>query len=136
MDNLEIAIVLGSLLFGSIIIVIVLSIKVLRLKTNIKKLSTAYSKVTQIMLSNNKLDSDVHQESFIKFLSDSRDSAFEYIEEVQAGITKFVDDVDPEISYFKEYGDIMAMSPNYNSMKKITNAYEDLIKLLPKEEKK
>ena len=135
MDNLEIAIVLGSLLFGSIIIVIVLSIKVLRLKTNIKKLSTAYSKVTQIMLSNNKLDSDVHQESFIKFLSDSRDSAFEYIEEVQAGITKFVDDVDPEISYFKEYGDIMAMSPNYNSMKKITNAYEDLIKLLPKEEK-
>ena len=133
MDTLEIAIVLGSLLLGAIISVIGLSIKVFRLKTNIKKLSTAYSKVTQLMLSNNKLDNNVHQESFIKFLSDSRDSAFEYIEEVQAGITRFVENVDPEISYFKEYGDIMAMSPNYNSMKKIANAYEDLIKLLPKE---
>lgn len=130
----EIAIVLGSLLAGSIISAIVLLIKVLRLKNNIKKLSTAYAKVTQLMLSDNKSDNNVHQESFIKFLSDSRDSAFKYIEEVQAGITKFVEDVDPEISYFKEYGDIMAMSPNYNSLKKISIAYDDLVKLLPKEE--
>lgn len=136
MDILDIAVVLGSLLFASIILTVILSIKILRLKNNIKKLSTAYAKVTQLMLSNNKLDNDVHQESFVKFLSDSRDSAFEYIEEVQAGITKFVENVDPEISYFKEYGDVMAMSPNYNSMKKIANAYEDLIKLLPKEEAK
>jgi hypothetical protein len=133
---LELAIILGSLLFGSMISVLILSIKILRIKAEIKKLATAYSKVTQLMLSNDKLDNDVHKESFIKFLSDSRDSAFEYIEEVQAGISNFVEQVDPEISYFKEYGDIMAMSPNYNSMKKIATAYEDLIKLLPKEEVK
>ena len=133
---LELAIILGCLLFASLLSVLVLSIKFLRLKNDIKKMATAYSKVTQLMLSNNKLDNDVHKESFIKFLSDSRDSAFEYIEEVQAGISSFVEQVDPEISYFKEYGDIMAMSPNYNSMNKIATAYEDLIKLLPKEESK
>lgn len=134
MDILEIAIALATLLFISITLSIVLLIKTIRLKNNIKKLSTAYAKVTQLMLSDNRSDNNVHQESFIKFLSDSRDSAFQYIEEVQAGITKFVEDVDPEISYFKEYGDIMAMSPNYNSLKKITTAYEDLVKLLPREE--
>jgi hypothetical protein len=136
MNMLELAIILGCLLFASLLSVLVLSIKFLRLKNDIKKMATAYSKVTQLMLSNNKLDNDVHKESFIKFLSDSRDSAFEYIEEVQAGISSFVKQVDPEISYFKEYGDIMAMSPNYNSMNKIATAYEDLIKLLPKEESK
>lgn len=134
MNMLELSVILGSLIFVSIISVLILSIKILRLKSEIKKLATAYSKATQLMLSNDKLDNNVHQESFIKFLSDSRDSAFNYIEEVQSGISKFVEQVDPEISYFKEYGDIMAMSPNYNSMSKIAIAYEDLVKLLPKEE--
>ena len=81
-----------------------------------------------------KNDSDIHKENFIKFLSDSRDWAFVYIEEVQSGLTKFVNDVEPEINYFKEYGDVMAMQPNYNSLTKITEAYEELVKLLPKEE--
>ena len=90
MNMLELAIILGCLLFASLLSVLVLSIKFLRLKNDIKKMATAYSKVTQLMLSNNKLDNDVHKESFIKFLSDSRDSAFEYIEEVQAGISSFV----------------------------------------------
>ena len=81
-----------------------------------------------------KNDSDIHKENFIKFLSDSRDWAFVYIEEVQSGLTKFVNDVEPEINYFKEYGDIMAMQPNYNSLTKITQAYEELVRLLPKEQ--
>jgi hypothetical protein len=79
-------------------------------------------------------DQEVHKENFIKFLSDSRDWAFEYIEDVQSGLIKFVDDIKPEIEYFKEYGDIVSMHPNYYSMKKITESYEDLIKLLPKDD--
>jgi hypothetical protein len=82
----------------------------------------------------NSTDQEVHKENFLKFLSDSRDWAFNYIEEVQGGLNKFVSDVEPEINYFKEYGDIGSMSPNYHSMKKITEAYEELKKLLPKEE--
>jgi hypothetical protein len=78
-------------------------------------------------------DSDIHKDNFIKFISDSRDWAFQYIEEVQDGLKKFVEDIDPEIQYFKEYGDIMAMQPNYYSMKKIAESYNQLKKLLPGE---
>lgn len=81
-----------------------------------------------------KSDQEVHKENFLKFLSDSRDWAFEYIEDVQSGLTKFVDDIRPEIEYFREYGDIVSMSPNYYSMKKIAEAYDELVKLLPKDD--
>ena len=131
---IEITIVLGSLLFISLSILSVLSIKLRALKNNVKKLSAAYSKIEILMSSKSKLDNDAHQESFIKFLSDSRDSAFEYIEEFQSGLNKFVSDIEPEINYFREYGDLMAMQPNYYSLKKITEAYEELKNLLPKEE--
>ena len=85
-------------------------------------------------LKEDKSDQQIHQENFLKFLADSRDWAFNYIEEVQSGLSKFVSDVEPEINYFKEYGDLISMEPNYNSLKKISQAYEELKKLLPKEE--
>ena len=131
---MEIIIVLGSLLFISLAALLILYVKVKSLKNNVKKLAVAYSKIENLVSSQNKLDNDAHQESFIKFLSDSRDSAFEYIEEVQSGLNKFVSDIEPEINYFREYGDLMAMQPNYYSLKKITEAYEKLKNLLPKEE--
>jgi hypothetical protein len=131
---MEIIIILGFLLFISLSMLSVLSIKVKALKNNVKKLSSAYSRIENLMSSKTKLDNDAHQESFIKFLSDSRDSAFEYIEEVQNGLSKFVGDVDADISYFKEYGDLMAMEPNYNSLKNISKSYDDLIKLLPRKD--
>jgi hypothetical protein len=85
--------------------------------------------------SNNKItNEDIHNENFVKFLSDSREVAYNYIEEVQSGLSKFVVDVEPEINYFREYGDLSSMQPNYYSLKKITEAYDELIKLLPKEE--
>ena len=77
---------------------------------------------------------EVHKENFIKFLSDSRDWAFAYIEEVQAELKKFIEGIEPEINYFNEYGDIASMQPNYYSLKKISEAYHELAKLLPKEE--
>ena len=79
-------------------------------------------------------DQEVHKENFIKFLSDSRDWAFTYIEDVQAELKKFAEEIEPEIDYFKEYGDLASMQPNYHSMKKIAEAYDKLIKVLPKEE--
>jgi hypothetical protein len=81
-------------------------------------------------------DQEVHKENFIKFLSDSRDWAFAYIEDVQAGLTKFIEDVKPEINYFEEYGDLTSMKPNYYSLKKISESYYELAKLLPKETEK
>jgi hypothetical protein len=73
-------------------------------------------------------------DDFVSFLNQSRDWAFDYIESVQLGISKFVSDIEPEINYFKEYGDLMSMAPNYYSMKKIAESYEELKKLLPQEE--
>ena len=81
----------------------------------------------------NKTDKEKSNEDFLKFVSDSRDWAYQYIEEVQAGLDKFITDLEPEINYFKEYGDLGAMAPNYYSMKKLTEAYEELKKLLPED---
>ena len=80
-----------------------------------------------------KEDQDIHKENFIKFLSDSRDWAFEYIEDVQTQLETFVRDVEPEIMYFDEYGLVGDAYPHYHSMKKISAAYKDLKKLLPEE---
>jgi hypothetical protein len=80
-----------------------------------------------------KEDQDIHKENFIKFLSDSRDWAFEYIEEVQGSLKKFAEEIEPEIKYFEEYGSPVAIQPNYYSMKKVVKAYRELIKLLPEE---
>jgi len=76
-------------------------------------------------------DNDIHRENFIKFLSDSRDWAFTYIEDVQGGLTKFVEEVDPSINYFREFGTITEGYPLNNDMKKISIAYEKLKKFLP-----
>jgi formyltetrahydrofolate synthetase len=84
---------------------------------------------------NSKDNSQVEKtEGFLNFITQSRDWAFQYIEEVQIGLNKFIKDIEPEIKYFKEYGDVMGMQPNYYSMKKIVECYEELKMLLPEEE--
>jgi hypothetical protein len=111
--------------------------KLSRLTQECAKLFIDNRALEEFIVSNNvefKNDSDIHKENFIKFLSDSRDWAFAYIEEVQVGLNKFVNDVEPEINYFREYGDLTSMKPNYYSLKKITEAYDELTNLLPKEE--
>jgi len=74
---------------------------------------------------------DESSEAFLKFVSDSRNVAYEYIEDAQFVLNKFIKDIEPEINYFKEYGDVSAMAPNYYSMKKIVECYEELKVLLP-----
>ena len=81
-----------------------------------------------------KTGENVHKENFLKFISESRDWAFSYIEEVQQGVSRFVNELEPEINYFKEYGDINSMAPNYYSMKKFVEEYEKLKVFLPAEE--
>jgi hypothetical protein len=78
-------------------------------------------------------DDLVDKENFIKFLSDSRDWAYKYIEDVQLGLTSFVNEVEPEISYFDEYGIVGSSYPHYDSMKKISEEYKKLKELLPKD---
>ena len=122
------------------------SVAYITLAYNFNKLRDQYKKIFVDMMILEKLineveeskiksDESVHKENFIKFLADSRDWAYQYIEDVQSGLTNFIVTVEPEINYFKEYGTILGESaPNYYSMKKITEEYEKLKTLLPVEE--
>ena len=79
----------------------------------------------------NKTDKERANEDFLKFVSDSRNEAYSYIEDMQASLNKFISDVEPEISYFDEYGEIGSAYPHYNSMKKISKSYKELKKIMP-----
>ena len=79
----------------------------------------------------NKNRVDPSSEAFLKFVSDSRDWAYTYIEDVQASLDKFITDIEPEIIYFDEYGVVGSAYPHYYSMKKISEAYKELKKILP-----
>jgi alpha-L-fucosidase len=81
----------------------------------------------------NKTDKEKANEDFLKFVSDSRDWAYQYIEDVQASLNKFISDLEPEIAYFDEYGIVGSAFPHYHSMKKISGAYKELKKLLPED---
>jgi hypothetical protein len=100
------------------------------IKANIDKVIIA----EKLSETKNKNKADPSSEAFLKFVSDSRDWAYTYIEDVQASLNKFIVDVEPEILYFDTYGDLMGAEPNYNSMKKISIAYKKLKDLLPKDE--
>jgi hypothetical protein len=84
---------------------------------------------------NVELDSkDAFSEDFLKFLSDSRRGAFEYIETVQAAMAKFNSAVTNDISYFEKYSSVMA-TPLDDGMKRITAAYKELCLIFPEEDK-
>jgi hypothetical protein len=70
-------------------------------------------------------------DAFLKFISESRDLAFSYIEDAQTGINKFVKGVQPEIEYFNNFKTISEGQPLHESMLIIAKEYEDLKKLLP-----
>ncbi len=116
----------------------------------VKKLKTVSDGFAQLLLAYNSLsttldakqsfnsspaDQDIHKENFIKFLSDSRDWAYEYIENVQSEIKKMKEEVGPDIEYYEEYGIASeGMFPPYdNAMKKLCLAYRNLEKLLPED---
>lgn len=123
----------------------IVTISYITLAYNFAKVRSQYQKLFVDMMILQKLIDDideskiksnesVHKENFIKFLSDSRDWAYEYIEEVQAGLKHYIEETAAEINYFRDYSDTLAMAPNYYSMKKISEEYEKLKALLPLEE--
>lgn len=75
----------------------------------------------------------VHSDNFIKFLSDSRDWAYDYIESVQKNLSEFISEVEPSIRFFKEYGLVVEGSPHYNDMKIIAENFDKIKSLLPED---
>lgn len=72
-------------------------------------------------------------DGFLKFVSDSRDWAFNYIEETQEAIKEFSVVMDQEIKYFETYGQTME-SHHTPNLEKIAEAYKNLVKILPSEQ--
>lgn len=113
----------------------------------IKKMTEAFAKVlisqTQLELAydnyvlakNSAEGADIHTQNFIKFLSDSRDWAFQYIEDVQGGIKKFMNEVQPQIDYYNKYGIVIegVVPPHDFALKKISKEIDELKKFLPEE---
>ena len=89
--------------------------------------------IQQSINDDNKTDEEKSNEAFLKFVSDSRDWAYQYIDDVQSSLNKFITDIEPEIAYFDEYGVVGSSYPHYHSMKKISVAYKELKKLLPED---
>lgn len=78
--------------------------------------------------SNKKIKDIEEKDGFIKFLSDSRDSAFDYIEEVQQTLYLFKDELEPIVEANRESG---AAS---ESMQRVVKAYDQVMSLLPADE--
>ena len=83
----------------------------------------------------NKTDKEKSNEDFLKFVSDSRDWAYQYIEEVQNGLKSFIDEVSPQIEYYDKYGAAVdgMVAPHDFALKKISSEFNKLKKLLPED---
>ena len=86
----------------------------------------------------NKTDKEKANEDFLKFVSDSRDWAYQYIEEVQSGLKSFIDEVGPQIDYYDRYGAAVdgMMAPHDFALKKISLEFKKLKNLLPEDHDK
>jgi hypothetical protein len=126
------SILVGTFVFSTLLF---LSLYIVQIKKNREIIANTISllMMQQSVANENKTDEEKSNEAFLKFVSDSRDWAYQYIETVQESLNNFITDIEPEISYFKEYGDVGSMAPNYYSMKKISMAYDELKKLLPED---
>ena len=122
----------------TILVVVTLLISVVKLRLKNRRLA---AELLQITLDQNilmtkfaeelKKKEDVSIEKtdgFLKFISESRDLAFQYIEAIQEALVKFKDKVGPEIEYMLTYGTATGDSLQSKSFLKIEKAYKELIK--------
>jgi len=140
MNLITIIFILLTIILAIAYVVLLFKIAKLNFATNNyvksqKILKDSYEKYISL-LENKNNDSD--NEAFIKFLSDSREMAFEYIELVQNGLKKFVENVEPQIEYYDKWGSVVegVVKPHDFALKKISEEFKELKKLLPEENNK
>ncbi len=79
-------------------------------------------------LSNKEL---LESDGFVKFISDSRDWAFAYIEEVQKALAEFDKEVGPQLQWAITYGNLAGPTVHSNTIEIISEAYDKLKSVLP-----
>ena len=134
---MEIALVILSVMSVSFLIAYLsVSHKLNVINKGFAQLFVAYNTLRDIVEGKpTKTEEDIHKENFIKFLSDSRDWAFDYIEDVQKGLSRFIKEVEPQLEYYNQYGVVIEgmVPPHDFALRKISKEFEELKKLLPEE---
>jgi hypothetical protein len=98
MSNI-IIIVLGTLTASFAIAYSVTLYRITKINQAFAKLFISHESLQDFIAKNNvefKNDSDIHKENFIKFLSDSRDWAFDYIETSQKSIKEITEELNKD----------------------------------------
>lgn len=70
-------------------------------------------------------------DGFVKFISQSRDWAFEYIEEVQKALAEFDEQVAPKLEWATTYGKLAGDTVHTDTINIISEAYDKLKSVLP-----
>jgi hypothetical protein len=134
---MEIALVILSIFSISFLLAYLsVSQKLNVVKTGFDQLFISYNTLREaIDVQPTKTEEEIHKENFIKFLSDSRDWAFDYIEEVQKSLSKFIEEVEPQLEYYNSYGAAVegVVAPHDKALKKISKEFKELKKMLPEE---
>jgi hypothetical protein len=77
-----------------------------------------------------KTDKEKFNEDFLKFISDSRDWAYTYIETTQEKINSFINDVGPVIDYLEKYASPILIEQQRLS---IIEGYKVIKSILPED---
>ena len=70
-------------------------------------------------------------DDFVKFLSNSRDWAFEYIEDAQEKISEFDKQIQKIAEWNRTYGSVVGDIPHSSKIEEINLAYDKIRSLLP-----
>lgn len=121
----------------TILVVDNISIRIRRRRLATQMMQLALDKVSLLneigKLTEQQQSTSIEQtDGFLKFISDSRDWAFGYIEEVQAALAAFDKKMSLLLKYAKTYGAVVEshLTP---TVEQIDEAYNELLKVLPKE---
>ena len=100
-----------------------------RLQAEINKniIMVEYSNAVQ-QVENMKLEKS---DDFVKFLSDSREMAFSYIEDVQLKIAEFDKLLQEIVEWNNTYGTVAGNVPHAEKIEQISLAYNSIRELLP-----
>ncbi len=100
-----------------------------RLQASIdKNIIMAEYKSTLQIIENMKLEKS---DDFIKFLSDSRDWAFTYIEDAQEKMSEFDKQIQEIVEWNRTYGSVIGDIPHTSKIEEINLAYDKIRSLLP-----
>lgn len=89
-----------------------------------------YEKLAEAMVLKDSKAEAEQTEGFLNFISESRDWAFKYIEDVQQAIVEFGKKIGPEIKYLRNYASVLGLTAA-RGIEKISEAYEQLLKVMP-----